>query len=196
MNPTTIDEITGRLLSRRQILKSAGALGTAGLAALFPTATQADEEGKTGFQFLNISNGHGALSGKSIFITGVGKFGSGVSGGGQYAIVDFATSAVFDFGSWRAKKLVSFTNVGTAVAGSLGGTLTMDVSLRSSAGGNADATATVNCDGGVVSPDGGNGSGDVVTLVIKNGGFVGTFAGPSFTPPAPFNVTIFTRQSD
>ena len=127
-------------------------------------------------------------------MNGVGKFGGGITGGGNYVITDTATfTQVFDFGSWKAKKFVSFTNVGTIVAGYLGATLTMDVILESAKGGEVKATATVNCDLGAVSPNGGNGSGDVVTLVIKNGTFAGTF-GPGSV--LPFNVTIFIAHSD
>ena len=186
MNPTITDKMTGR----RQILKGAGVLSAGGiLAALIPTTAHADAGGQTGYQFLDISDGKGGLTGKSIFITGVGMIGSEVKGGGNYAIFDTATSTkAFDFGSWSAKKLVSFTNVGTVVADFLGATLTMDVILESATGGEAKATLAVNCDGGVVSPNGGNGSGEVLTLVIENGPFAGTF-GPGSV--LPFNVTIF-----
>jgi hypothetical protein len=188
--------MTGRRLDRRQILKGAGALSAGGIvAALSPTTARAndDEGGKTGYQFLDISDGKGGLTGKSIFMTGVGKIGSGVTGGGNYVIFDPTSSKAFDFGSWRAKKLVSFTNVGTVVAGFLGATLTMDVILESAKGGEAKATITVNCDMGVVSPNGGNGTGEVLTLVIENGTFAGTF-GPGSV--LPFNVTIFIAPSD
>ena len=119
----------------------------------------------------------------------MGKFGGGITGGGNYVITDTATfTQVFDFGSWKAMKNFSFTNVGTIVAGYLGGTLTMDVILKSEKGGEAKATLTVNCDGGAVGTNGGNGSMEVVTLVIKSGTFAGTF-GPGSV--LPFNVTIF-----
>ena len=192
MNRTITDKMTGR----RQILKGAGVLSAGGIVtALIPTTTHAnDEGGKTGYQFLDISDGKAGLTGKSIFMNGVGKIGSGVTGGGRYAIFDTATSTkAFDFGSWRPEKLVSFTNVGTVVAGYLGATLTMDVILESAQGGEAKATMTVNCDMGVVSPNGGNGSGEVLTLVIQNGPFAGTF-GPGSV--LPFNVTIFIAPSD
>lgn len=200
MNPTITDKMKGRRLDRRQILKVAGALSAGALsvggivAALSPTTAHADNEGgKTGYQFLNISDGKGGLSGKSIFMNGVGKIGSGVTGGGNYAIADNALSQAFDFGSWSAKKLVSFTNVGTVVAGFLGATLTMDVILESAKGGEAKATMTVNCDFGVVGTNGGNGTGEVLTLVIENGTFAGTF-GPGSV--LPVNVTIFIAPSD
>lgn len=198
MNSTITDKMTGR----RQILKGAGALSAGGIvAALSPTTARAaddDEGGKTGYQFLDISDGKGGLTGKSIFMNGVGKFGSGVTGGGHYVVSDTATfSAIFDFGSWRAKKFVSFTNIGKVAAGFLGGTLTMDVILQSANGGETEATITVNCDGGAVltpaTGGGGNGSGDVMTLVIKNGTFAGTF-GPGSV--LPFNVNIFIAPSD
>ena len=192
MKPTITDKMTGR----RQILKGAGVLSAGGIvAALIPTTAHADDErGKTGYQFLDISDGKGGLSGKSIFMNGVGKFGGGITGGGNYVITDTTTfTQVFDFGSWKAKKFVSFTNVGTIVAGYLGATLTMDVILESEKGGEAKATATVNCDMGAVSPNGGNGSGDVVTLVIESGTFAGTF-GPGSVQP--FNVTIFIAPKD
>lgn len=186
--------------SRRSLLKGlavgAGTIGASGIvAALASTTAHADGGGgKTGYQFLDISDGKGGLSGKSIFMNGVGKFGGGITGGGNYVITDTATfTQAFDFGSWKAKKFVSFTNVGTIVAGYLGATLTMDVILESETGGEAKATLTVNCDLGAVSPDGGNGSGDVVTLVIKSGTFAGTF-GPGSV--LPFNVTIFIAHSD
>jgi MFS family permease len=188
--------ITNKMTGRRQILKSAGVLSAGGIvAALIPTTAHADDEGdKTGYQFLDVSDGKGGLKGKSIFMNGVGKIGSGVTGGGNYAIIDTATSTkAFDFGSWRAKTLVSFTNVGTVVAGFLGATLTMEVILESAKGGEAKATMTVNCDMGVASPNGGNGSGEALTLVIKNGPFAGTF-GPGSVQP--FNVTIFIAPSD
>jgi hypothetical protein len=195
VNPTTTDEMTGRRLSRRQMLKGAGALSAIGMvAALLPTTAQAGKGGKTGYQFLDLSDGTGGLSGKTIFMNGVGKVGSGVTGGGDYVIFDATTGSALDFGTWRAKKLISFANVGTAVAGFLGATLTMDVVLKSANGGKTEATATVNCDDGVVSPDGGDDSGDVVTLVIKNGAFAGTF-GPG-SSLGPFNVTIFIAASD
>jgi hypothetical protein len=196
VNPTITDKMKGRRLDRRQILKGAGALSAGGIvAALIPTTARADDAGgETGYQFVTISDGKGGLSGKSIFMNGVGKFGSGVTGGGNYVISDTATfSKVFDFGSWRAKKFVSFTNVGTVVAGFLGATLTMDVILESAKGGEAKATLTVNCDFGAVGTNGGNGSGEVLTLVIKNGTFAGTF-GPGSV--LPFNVTIFIAPSD
>ena len=183
MNPTITDKMKGRRLDRRQILKGAGALSAGGIvAALIPTTARADDEG-----------GKGGLSGKSIFMNGVGKVGSGVTGGGNYVIADSALSQAFDFGSWRAQKFVSFTNVGTVVAGYLGATLTMDVILESAKGGEAKATLTVNCDFGAVGTNGGNGSGEVLTLVIKNGTFAGTF-GPGSV--LPFNVTIFIAPSD
>jgi MFS family permease len=190
VNPTITDKMKGRRLDRRQILKGAGVLSAGGIvAALIPTTAHADDEGgKTGYQFLDISDGKGGLTGKSIFMNGVGKIGSGVTGGGNYVIADNALSQAFDFGSWRAEKFVSFTNVGTVVAGFLGATLTMDVILESAKGGEAKATMTVNCDFGAVGTNGGNGSGEVVTLVIKNGTFAGTF-GPGSV--LPFNVTSF-----
>ena len=196
MNPTITDKMTGRRLDRRQILKGAGALSAGGIvAALIPTTALADGGGgKTGYQFLNVSDGKGGLSGKSIFMNGVGKFGGGITGGGNYVITDTATfTQVFDFGSWKAKKFVSFTNVGTVVAGYLGATLTMDVILESAKGGEVKATATVNCDLGAVSPNGGNGSGDVLTLVIQSGTFAGTF---EQKPNQLFNITIFIAPSD
>lgn len=192
MNPTTGDQIVERRLDRRQILQGAGALSAAGIiAALSPMTAAAgdDEGGKTTYQFLDLSDGTGGVSGKALFINGVGKVGSGVTGGGNYAIFDPTTGSPLDFGSWRAKKLLSFTNVGTVVAGFLGGTLTMEVTLKSAHGGKTAATLTMNCDDGVVSPDGGNGSGDVATLVIKDGTFAGTFGPGSLL--GPFNVTIF-----
>jgi MFS family permease len=195
VNPTITDKMKGRRLDRRQILKGAGALSAGGIvAALIPTTARADDEGgKTGYQFVTISDGKGGLSGKSIFMNGVGKVGSGVTGGGNYVIADSALSQAFDFGSWSAQKFVSFTNVGTVVAGFLGATLTMDVILESAKGGEAKATLTVNCDFGAVGTNGGNGSGEVLTLVIKNGTFAGTF-GPGSV--LPFNVTIFIAPSD
>jgi MFS family permease len=195
VNPTITDKMKGRRLDRRQILKGAGVLSAGGIvAALIPTTAHADdEEGKTGYQFLDISDGKGGLTGKSIFMNGVGKIGSGVTGGGNYVIADNALSQAFDFGSWRAEKFVSFTNVGTVVAGFLGATLAMDVILESAKGGEAKATMTVKCDFGVVGTNGGNGSGEVVTLVIKNGTFAGTF-GPGSV--LPFNVTSFIAPSD
>lgn len=195
MNPTITDKMKGRRLDRRQILKGAGALSAGGIvAALIPTTARADDEGgKTGYQFVTISDGKGGLSGKSIFMNGVGKVGSGVTGGGNYVIADSALSQAFDFGSWRAQKFVSFINIGTVVAGYLGATLTMDVILESAKGGEAKATLTVNCDFGAVGTNGGNGSGEVLTLVIKNGTFAGTF-GPGSV--LPFNVTIFIAPSD
>jgi hypothetical protein len=73
----------------------------------------------------------------------------------------------------------------------------MDVILQSANGGETEATITVNCDGGAVltpaTGGGGNGSGDVMTLVIKNGTFAGTF-GPGSV--LPFNVNIFIAPSD
>jgi hypothetical protein len=173
----------------------AGTIGASGIVAeLIPTTAQADGGGGKGYQFINISDGKGGLSGKSIFINGVGKFGGGITGGGNYVITDTATfTQAFDFGSWKAKKFVSFTNVGTIVAGYLGATLTMDVILESAKGGEVKATATVNCDLGAVSPNGGNGSGDVLTLVIQNGTFAGTF---EQKPNQLFNITIFIAPSE
>lgn len=195
MNPTITDKMKGRRLDRRQILKGAGALSAGGIvAALIPTTARADDEGgQTGYQFVTISDGKGGLSGKSIFMNGVGKVGSGVTGGGKYVIADNALSQAFDFGSWSAQQFVSFTNVGTVVAGFLGATLTMDVILESAKGGEAKATLTVNCDFGAVGTNGGNGSGEVLTLAIKNGTFAGTF-GPGSV--LPFNVTVFIAPSD
>ena len=185
--------------SRRSLLKGlavgAGTIGASGIvAALIPTTAHADGGGgKTGYQFVTISDGKGGLSGKSIFMNGVGKVGGGITGGGNYVIADSALSQAFDFGSWSAQQFESFTNVGTVVAGYLGATLTMDVILESAKGGEAKATLTVNCDFGAVGTNGGNGSGEVVTLVIKNGTFAGTF-GPGSV--LPFNVTIFIAPSD
>lgn len=194
MSPTTRDEMQERRLQRRQVLKGAGALSAASMvAALLPPIAQPDVGRKTGYQFLNVSDGKERLSGKSIFINGVGKFGSGISGGGRYVVTDTATfSTVFDFGSWEAKEFVRFSNVGTAVAGFEGGTLTMGVILESANGGSAEAILSVNCDNGVVSPNGGDGSGDVVKLAVLSGSFAGTF-GPGSV--APFNVTIFLATS-
>jgi hypothetical protein len=196
--PSQEEKIMEPSTSRRSLLKGlaigAGTIGAGGIvAALIPTTAHAYEGGKTGYQFLDISDGKGGLTGKSIFMNGVGKIGSGVTGGGNYVIADNALSQAFDFGSWRAQKFVSFTNVGTVVAGFLGATLTMDVILESAKGGEAKATMTVNCDFGVVGTNGGNGSGEVVTLVIKNGTFAGTF-GPGSA--LPFNVTSFIAPSD
>ena len=198
--PSQEEKIMEPSTSRRSLLKGlavgAGTIGASGIvAALASTTAHADGGGgKTGYQFINTSDGKGGLSGKSIFMNGVGKFGGGITGGGNYVITDTATfSQVFDFGSWKAKKFVSFTNVGTIVAGYLGATLTMDVILESEKGGEAKATATVNCDMGAVSPNGGNGSGDVVTLVIESGTFAGPF-GPG--PFGLFNVTIFIAPKD
>jgi hypothetical protein len=193
--PSQEEKVMEPSTSRRSLLKGlavgAGTIGASGIvAALASTTAHADGGGgKTGYQFLNFSDGKGGLSGKSIFINGVGKFGGGITGGGNYVITDTATfTQVFDFGSWKAMKNFSIANVGTIVAGYLGATLTMDVILASEKGGEANATATVNCDGGAVGTNGGNGSGEVLTLVIESGTFAGTF-GPGSV--LPFNVTIF-----
>ena len=177
---------------RRKFLKKS-ALGAAAFSIpslLHPSASAAsDELGTLVFHFLDLSDGTGGLSGKSIFMQGNPMFGlSGpVRGGGRYVIADTATfSVVSDFGSWRAKEFVSFTNVGEVAAGFLGGTLTMDVILQSVNGGKTDARLTVNCNGGAVltpATGGGgngnslNGNGDTILVEINNGPFAGTFWG-------------------
>lgn len=185
---------------RRDLLKIS-AVGAAALSipsllhsSAIPIAVS-DERGKMVFQFLDFGDGTGGLSGKSIFMQGNPKFGlSGpVTGVGGFVIADTATfSEVSDFGSWRAKEFVSFTNVGKVAAGYLGGTLTVDVILQSAINGlETEATLTVNCDGGAVltpaTGGGGSGAGDIVIVDIKNGPFAGTF-GPGSV--IPFNVNV------
>ena len=185
---------------RREFLKKS-AVGAAALSipllldsSAIPSAAS-DERGKMVFQFLDFGDGTGRLSGKSIFMQGNPKFApSGpVTGGGGYVIADTATfGVVSDFGSWRAKEVVSFINVGKVAAGYLGGTLTMDVILQSAInGGETEATLTVNCDGGaVLSPGtggGGSGAGDIIIVEINNGPFAGSF-GPGSV--IPFNVNV------
>jgi hypothetical protein len=184
---------------RREFLKKS-AVGAAAFSipsllhsSAIPSAAS-DERSKYVFQFLDFSDGTGLLSGKSMFMQGNAKFGlSGpVTGGGGYVIADTATfGVVYDFGSWRAKEFVSFTNVGMVAAGYLGGTLTMDVILKSANGGETEAAVTVNCDGGaVLSPatgGGGSGAGDIVIAEINNGPFAGSF-GPGSV--IPFNVNV------
>ena len=185
---------------RREFLKKS-AVGAAALSipvlldsSAIPSAAN-DEKGKMVFQFLQFSDGTGGLSGKSIFMQGNPKFGlSGpVNGGGGYVFADTATfSVVSDFGSFRAKEFVSFTNVGKVAAGYLGGTLTVDAILQSAVNGReTEATLTVNCDGGaVLSPStggGGSGAGDIIIVEIKDGPFAGSF-GPGSV--IPFNVNV------
>ena len=190
---------------RREFLKKS-AVGAAALSipllldsSAIPSAAS-DERGKMVFQFLDFGDGNGGLSGKSIFMQGNPKFGlSGpVTGGGGYVIADTATfSVVSDFGSWRAKEVVSFTNVGKVAAGYLGGTLTMGVILQSVNGGETEATLTVNCDGGaVLSPatgGGGSGAGDIIIVEINNGPFAGSF-GPGSVIPFNVNVIVAPKQ--
>jgi hypothetical protein len=190
---------------RREFIKKTGmaAVGVVAFPALIstmasvsPVSAESEEGGKTGFTFLHFSDGAGGLAGKTIFMNGSGKFGSGAAGGGNYVIFDNTTFAPVDSGSWKAMNFVSFTNVGIVIGGYLGGTLKMHVVLRSSGGNEAKATLTVNCDGGALgSPPsgGGDGSGDVLTLVVSSGVFAGTF-GPGATADglAPFNINVFS----
>lgn len=187
--------------NRRQFLKRSAAGAAAFSIPLFMHSSAdlsagSDERGKMVFQFLDMSDGMGGLNGKTIFMQGNPKFSpSGpVTGGGGYVVADTATfSVVSDFGSWKATKFLSFTNVGRVAAGYLGGTLMMGIILQSTNGAETEATLTVNCDGGaVLSPatgGGGSGAGDIITVQIDTGPFTGTF-GPGSVIPFNFNVIV------
>ncbi len=106
-------------MNRREFLKKAG-LGTVALASL-PTlgpvlinslATPALASDQTNFTFVVVSK---LVGGPDLLIlNGSGKFGSGeVNGGGSFTHVNPGTGVIVASGTWRAKKLVSFTPNGT-----------------------------------------------------------------------------------
>ncbi len=178
------------LMKRREFLKKTG-MASAALATL-PTlintlsnATPAfADDNQTNFHFVAVSI---ADPTDLVILNGDGKFGpSNVNGGGSFTHFNptgFPPFPIVASGTWKARRLVSFTPVGTYGADE-SGTLVIDVDLIPASGIKIPGTITVNCN----IPPGGlsTGSPEGVTLVVDGLTFVPTGTG----------ATVFTTGNE
>lgn len=108
-------------MDRRQFLKQAG-IGAAAIAsvpvvgptlldALSSTAFASDQ---TNFTFVGVSE----LGSDALILNGAGRFGGSVGGGGSFTHV--GSAGIVAFGTWRAKRFLSFDLEGTLGAHAAG----------------------------------------------------------------------------
>jgi hypothetical protein len=187
-------------MERREFLKKVG-IGSVGVAAipLLPGVAFAgdddDDDGRTKFYFQALSHvGDLPLpeSADAIVMSGFGSFrGSHVAGGGEFVHFDGTKIPSLDFkgtGRWKARRLISFTEVGTwgvAVSGILNIGATVIPCEGSPIRG---ATLQIVCNIGpaaLATP----GTVEGYTLTLPDG--------TTFKPFSPnIGLTLFTRRCD
>jgi hypothetical protein len=174
-------------MKRREFIKDI-AIGSIALTSLptlldtLPKIASADDEAKTAFTFVTVSDASsGTFTGDRVILTGSGNFGHGkVKGGGSF---DHFTSAstLLASGNWEAEEFVSFTPGTGGFVGPLeGGQLIMKVNFFPTTGSVVPATLTQNCHAfGGFEPEG-------VILFVGDSEF-----DPAMSPPAPPSATLF-----
>jgi hypothetical protein len=124
-------------MDRQDFLKKAG-VGSVGLASLGALAEVAwagagGNDGRTRFYFVALSGQTSTLTGgESIVMTGCGDFDHGVKGGGEFVHFDGRTIPSSHFiatASWKARSVLSFTEIGTWGTG-VAGILELGIDLR------------------------------------------------------------------
>ena len=183
-------------MERKEFLKRAG-LGSVVLA-LFPAlagpawAHGDGDDDRRDFFFQALSGQAATLTGgESIVMSGCGSFreGGGIKGGGEFVHFDgrhIPSPAFIATGSWKARELLSFTEIGTWGVG-VAGIAQMAIRLQPCDGRPVDANLKVVCN---IGPAG------LVTNPFQQEGF--TLTVPGLTTFAPFTpnvgLTFFTRS--
>ena len=180
-------------MERREFLQQAG-VGSAVVASAvaFGSVAWADNNGgRTGFIVQAVSGQTATINGgESIILGGCGSFGkSSARGGGSFVHFDGTMIPSTDFiatGEWKAKKLLSFTEIGTfgvAVAG----IAEFEIRLLPCGARSVPAMLKIVCN---IGPAG------LINSPFQQEGF--TLTVPGLTPFAPFTpnlgLTLFTRS--
>jgi hypothetical protein len=181
-------------MERKEFLKRAG-VGSVVLASFpafaGPAWAHKNDDGRTGFVFQAASGQATTLpGGESIIMSGCGRFeGSKVQGGGEFVHFDgthIPSPAFISTGSWKARRVLSFTEIGTFGVG-VAGILELAITMRPCEGKQFAATLKIVCN---IGPAG------LVTSPFQQEGFTLTI--PGVTPFAPFTpnigLTFFTRD--
>jgi hypothetical protein len=182
-------------MDRQDFLKKAG-VGSIGLASLGALAEVAwaeagNDDGRTRFYFVALSGQASTLTGgEAIAMSGCGDFDHGVKGGGEFVHFDGRTIPSSHFiatGSWKAKRVLSFNEIGTwgtLIAGIL--ELEIDV-LPCDKPPIEGATLKIVCN---LSPAG------LINNPFQQEGY--TLTVPGLAPFAPFTpnigLTVFSRR--
>jgi hypothetical protein len=183
-------------MERQEFLKRAG-VGSVVLGS-FPAfagpawAHDGDEDDdRRGFVFQALSGQAATLTGgEAIVMSGFGSFReSRATGGGEFVHFDgrlIPSPAFIATGSWKARQVLSFTEIGTWGVG-VAGILELAIKLRPCDGKRFDALLKIICN---IGPAG------LVTSPFQQEGF--TLTVPGLTPFAPFTpnigLTFFTRD--
>jgi hypothetical protein len=183
-------------MEREEFLKRAG-VGSVLLASLPAFAGPAwahdddEDDGRRGFVFQALSGQAATLTGgEAIVMSGCGSFReSRATGGGEFVHFDgrlIPSPAFIATGSWRARQVLSFTEIGTWGVG-VAGILELAIKMRPCEGKRFDALLKIVCN---IGPAG------LVTSPFQQEGF--TLTVPGLTPFAPFTpnigLTFFTRD--
>jgi len=134
-------------MKRRTLLKHAGVGSLALVAASNTLGTTALASGKIRFAFGAAAVADsGRFVGDVALLDGSGKFGGDdAEGGGRLTHFHPATGAVVATASWRAKKLTSFVQSGSALGTHLAGLATLEIEVRPDNGGEIAATLRISC---------------------------------------------------
>ncbi len=180
-------------MNRRKFLTKAG-VGSLALAALPALATPALAAGHMGFHFMSVSRAAtvGGVA-HALVMAGDGHFSSSqVVGGGIFNHVNDAAPGLpkplLAFGSWKAKRLISFELVDTYGA-QASGILEMEIHLVPEGGPVTPATLEVICNIGFAGLFTGEEEGVILTIP-------GAPFGP-FMPMVPaLGLTTFTTVNE
>jgi hypothetical protein len=180
-------------MNRRKFLTKAG-VGSLALAALPALATPAlADDGQTNFHFMTVSHA-ATIAGVQHFLimAGDGHFSSSqVVGNGAFTHYNNAAPVpkpVLAFGSWKAKRFISFDLVGTYGA-QASGILEMEIHLVPKGGSVIPATLEVICNVGAAGLFTGEEEGIVLTIPGAPFG--------SFMPLVPaLGLTTFTTVNE
>lgn len=179
-------------MDRREFLKKAG-IGSVALASLAAVpalvrtlAETALAAGQTNFVLITATSRVGGSD--LIILNGAGKFNKAqVEGGGSFTHFDAVGSPPFPIlgsGTWKAKRLVSFTPTSPATyGGHAGGVLEMDVHLVPTVGSVIPATLKVVCNIPPGAMDTGQPEGTVLTIPALSA---------TFGPSGPVAATLFS----
>jgi hypothetical protein len=179
-------------MNRREFLTRVGvtSIGLASLPALATPALAAPKRGQMGFTFMVISFAD-TIDGvaHTLVMAGDGHFTSSqVVGSGIFNHLDTAAPGVpkplLAFGTWKAKRLISFELVGTYGA-QVSGVLDMEINLVPAEGPVIPATLEVICNVGFAGLFTGEDEG--VVLTIPDAPF-----GPFVPAVPPLGLTTFT----
>jgi hypothetical protein len=180
-------------MERKEFLKRAG-VGSVVLAS-FPALADvawADDgnDGRQRFYFQALSGQAATLTGgEAIVMNGCGDFGkSRARGGGEFVHFDGRTIPSLNFiatGSWKARRVLSFQEIGTWGVG-VAGILELAITLLPCDKPAIEATLKIVCN---IGPAG------LITSPFQQEGFTLTI--PGVTPFSPFTpnlgLTFFTR---